>query len=174
MEYLYYKVTKGPVWDAVETLRDERVAAIDNLHDFCERVGAVEGDFYGNERHISALKFKTCPDGWKPEPGAYGYFSPKGSSKEAMALRKELGSLAIPGPERLQELLGLHYFSFMHGRRIYQLQAEDVGSTLILMVPDVPNKDGDGPKWVPLDCEPLKKSEYWALKEANPTEPDQE
>lgn len=160
METIYYKVMGGAAQKAVDMLMDEREVAGNALIALCKKLGAVPGEYYGNERHILALKFDQCPNGWKPEGG--DFYSPKGNSREARAARAALQECRLPGTERLGQLLGTGWCIL--GNRVLRVSLEVFKGNTVLHVPA-------GMKFTPPDenCVPMKASEYWTAKESIPT-----
>lgn len=155
-DYNLYRVAGGPVKEAIEQWRAERDAAEERLDAFIRRVGATPDHYYGNERGISALLFDAPPDGWRVESG--NYYCPSGKTKAGKALRAEMGKLGLPGAESFSNKIGLGLI--IQGTRIKRAGFEQYGDALVLLIPKASTH------WTaPEGCEPMKMSEYWALRE---------
>jgi hypothetical protein len=174
MEYNYYHVKGGRAKEILDAFFEERKIANKARTEFGERFGAT--GFYGSDRSITALKIQGgCPDGWKQE--AHGYYSPKGSSKEAKAIREEMRELRIPGIEDLEQRFGLGWGAFMKLPKIYHLSIETIAGDYYIGVPDIEASGARGSeRYKPLDefTVPIPRSQYWAAKEAEPKEEEED
>lgn len=170
MEYNYYHVKGGKAKEILDTFFEERRVANEARADFGSRFGAT--GLYGSDRSISALQIPSgCPDGWKQE--LYGYYSPKGSGKEAKAIRAEMRELGIPGIDVLEQRFGLGWGAFMKLPHIYHLSIETIDGDYYIGVPDIGTSDAEGSeRYKPLDefTVPIPRSQYWAAKEAEKKE----
>ncbi len=166
--YRYFKVTGGKVMEAYQRFVEKRQA-----QQLARRAVQVEfgaSGFYGNDRGLVGLTFKKPREGWRPIRGASTARKPP-LGKEGRGISERLKKLSLAGAKEFQaEVTGSdNPFRFMAGMTCHFMVYDKIGDTLILEVPEVVNpgvKSGEG-EWQPPDehCVPLKKSEYWALKE---------
>ena len=168
IEYLYFKITGGVIRAAYDRWFAIRNAQWDADQALCAEFGAK--GTYGTSHFISGLVFASdakIPEGWRQNSKEPSVWSPSGAKKEMKALKARLRNHQLVGAAEFQvEVMG-HFnpFFFMDGLSMYYMVPERLGETLILCIPDVTG--GDSGKWTPPDefCIPLKKSEYWQIRE---------
>lgn len=125
--------------------------------EFAKRFGAKDVyaiSYSGGSAAVFGLKFGgTVPEGWVKKYGKFGdYWKPNHRTKSGKALIEELESLRISGPpaDAGNDYLG--------EGRLFTPGHEKIGDQFIISQHEKAKP--------PPDAVPLKRSEYWAMKEA--------
>lgn len=171
-KYKYY-IAGGKTLDAVRAWQKElhlSDAAIDQLKSEFGAKGMVR-----RGERIAGLIFEgEAPAGWRSEWGAGSKFHfPYRKTKADKAIWAKFSAINIPTARAFSTLLGLG----AHG--VMTQSASGLGFTMHYpvfetladerVIVSIPASDSGDPEkeFIPPDCEPLKVSEYFALKEAD-------
>jgi hypothetical protein len=176
MEYDYHLVLGGPSLKAVRTFTAECDAADRELEAFAKRFGATG---WLSARSLLGLTFAgSPPEGWVPCKGHPKAFHPDRKTKEGRALAREMSAIGFPDWGRFGQALGVKGpFGMIvtdspargHGFLMKAPDFEKIGDATVIRVPlgrQSLDRDGGGPFVPPPETRRLKKSEYWAMKEA--------
>ena len=149
----YYLVPEGSdTADKLAQFRAERQQTLTTWKEFAASYGC---DQFLYSNRVEGLKLNECPEGWGRVKAHSGTYKPK--AKTAKADYKALNALpSMPGGFELTEQLDAG-LTFCDGA-IHFPMYENIGDHLVLSLHPDHN--------VPDDVTPLKKSEYWALKES--------
>lgn len=168
-ETIQYKVNGGKIAAIIQEFIELR-ASQRKARNAMEKEFGAKG-CYANDREVSGFVFSTPPEGWRQVRTWAGVFKPP-LTKDGKEIIKRMKQLPLAGAREFQAMiLGEdNPFRFMTGLHIHYMTFEQVGTATILHVPKSKqpavedNKNG----WHPPDsqCELLKTSQYWELKEA--------
>lgn len=127
---------------------------------------------YGNDNSILGLVFEgaVVPEGFKRAPGSVeNVYILNKRIKAGKALVKEFGNpdLVVPGAREFHWKFSSSMWMGEHipgrGFPIAYILFEKFGDEFVLLVPIT----GRPKNWTaPADCTPMKRSEYWLMKEA--------
>lgn len=167
-----YYIAKGRSLEAVERYQKEALAHRENGRALQTQLDA-QGIFEIGNQVVGFAYDRNCdlPKGlrWDKKNGHRGMAVPDRRLKEGKAIQKRLESPACPSSwdfnhwilgDKAMYVLGPHPNG--HSSSIGIVGFEHLGGDWVLKVP-VPDK-GKAP--APIDAEPMKRSEYWARKEA--------
>lgn len=160
----YYEIKGGAVRAAYDRWLATRLAQQEARNAICKEFGA--SGTYANSRGVEGLVFEEgakVPDNWKSIDRTT--YAPRGGTKAAKEARARLRNLPLVDASDFQEeVLGKgQSLKFFYGMAIHYMTFENIGSRLILTVPNIKSDP-----WTPPDAEtvPLKTSEYWLIKES--------
>lgn len=117
MQYRYFQIRSGPVYQAMETLKRERELALKAHFDFATRLGA-SAPLVSPQGKCVGMAFDIPPDlhKWKAQYQAY---TPRANTREGKALVKAMQGLPpIPDYNRVLSLVGLEGYCIEHEHRL--------------------------------------------------------
>lgn len=167
-----YYIARGRSLEAVERYQKDALAHRENARTLQTELGAT--GLFEIENRVVGFAFDRAaelPVGlrWDKNHGHRGMAVPDRRLKEGKDIQKRMDSPTCPSAwdfnhwvlgDRSMYILGPHPNG--HSSSIGIVGFEKLGDDWVLRVP-VPDT-GSAP--VPLDAEPMKRSEYWARKEA--------
>lgn len=171
MEYKYW-IAGGNSLEAVRSIQADRKAGYKARLDYAKSLGAV--GMYGSDSSFGCFYFKdgTAPPGWRKstrvdrdEEKLADAYVPDKRLKAGKAIGKQIyGNKTYHIPDGMDFSSRIGFNVFIREMAMHYASFETVGEVVVLHVPIDPEK----PAFVPPDAAPLKTSEYWALKEAQP------
>jgi len=169
MKDYYIVAPDGPTAAIIREFIQARKAAYEARYEIEEEYGA-DGR-YESTAALAGLRFEheNPPTGFhhlKKDPE--GIYRPDARTKAGKAIQDRFDSMRMPGAFEFNTKLGADIIytgaRTARGTPITFVGFETFGDVVVLKVPR--NSD-DKPGWVPpSDCQQMKQSEYWALKEA--------
>lgn len=159
-----YYVAGGADLEKLKGFIENRSAAFKRMAETAAKYG---GKAVHNGVRVTGILFDgNAPAGWTPR-GSFGvgkFYLPKRDSAERKAAATDIGNVQLPGAFELHSLFSNDGGVMKTGEgqgfgmRLLFISYEDVAGTLLLSIPT-------GCDFTPDGSEPLKMSEYWALKE---------
>jgi hypothetical protein len=155
----FYFIAKGRSLEAVMAWGAKREAALGIMAKVFEEVGAERGGGDGAQLslYLPDGKQPQVP-GWRPKASKRGWWLVDRTTPEGKAMAKRLADAKIPGAMDLE--VGVS--PVIKGFSMECCIPERIGDAWTLQVPELKGK----PSGTPWDAQPLKASDYWALKEA--------
>lgn len=164
-DYRYF-IARGRSLEIAEAVMAERRAAFEQAKAIMAEVGA--SNIYGQPRLVGFSFPGGLPDGWRytSRRGSPKYAMPEKRDKRWKSLRERIEAIRLVGAHELHDRLGFDLCITKERAPglafcIASTAAEQIGDLVILKVPI----DHAGRLDNPADAEPLKRSEYWRLKE---------
>lgn len=164
MEYRYY-IADGKSLDTINEFIAKDKEAMERRVSFIEKWLGPGGKYFGCHEFIQGLvpeKPDQLGNLWRPcKQIGRGVYVPSGKTKEGKKLSFEMSTLGRPGFGFFSSLLG--FPTQIIGKTIHYATFEKIGDLLIIKCPE------NGERFDPPDAKPIKRSEYWAMKEAEET-----
>lgn len=156
-----YFIAKGRSLEAVQAWLAKRQAGLDAVTAIFNETGSnrARGNGAGLEIYMDSSDQKPAMVGWRRMARTSMGWVPDRKTAEGKALVQRLRSTYIPTGMELSVGCSM---VIGDGMRCYSAVPEQVGDVLVIAVPYVKAEDIQTP-W---DAEPLKTSEFWAMKEA--------
>jgi len=140
----YFKVTDGPLIDAIKASRETNKAAEQEYRNILKDVNNGQG-YYQRNKKLVAIQFATVPDR-KVFKKAWDGWYPKQTTKEGKALHLKLKAVVTSNEDDHLSLVGLKGHTIITGRYLCQPTLNIIPSSPIVAFVGVPWYDEDPEK----------------------------